>query len=89
MHTLALLMVPKLSVTGAKSSRASQLFLSGIAVFSGSVYAFVLTEKKWLTYVTPFGGFMFISGWICMAYEYITDGSNKDGRDSDEENKLQ
>jgi uncharacterized membrane protein YgdD (TMEM256/DUF423 family) len=46
---------------------AGWLFLSGIVLFSGSLYLLALTgQRKWGA-VTPFGGLAFIAGWICLA----------------------
>lgn len=43
------------------------LFVTGILVFSGSLYLLALLDLRWLGAVTPLGGIAFISGWICMA----------------------
>jgi len=51
---------------------AGNSFLTGILLFSGSLY--VLTYLKtagrqgldWVGVITPFGGLAFIAGWICM-----------------------
>lgn len=40
---------------------------SGIAIFSGSLYAMALTEMRWLGAVTPIGGSAFIAGWVLVA----------------------
>ena len=44
------------------------LFVAGIALFSGSLYALVLTGVRTLGAVTPFGGVAFIAGWIALGY---------------------
>jgi uncharacterized membrane protein YgdD (TMEM256/DUF423 family) len=44
------------------------LFLTGIILFSGSLYLLVLTDTKWLGAITPLGGVAFILGWILMAF---------------------
>ncbi len=43
------------------------LFLAGIALFSGSLYALALTGARWLGPVTPLGGVLFLLGWLCLA----------------------
>jgi uncharacterized membrane protein YgdD (TMEM256/DUF423 family) len=51
---------------------AGNLFLTGILLFSGSLY--MLTYLKgsarqgfdWVGIITPFGGLAFIAGWLCM-----------------------
>jgi uncharacterized membrane protein YgdD (TMEM256/DUF423 family) len=46
---------------------ASSLFLAGIVLFSGSLYALALSGDHWLGFVTPFGGIAFLGGWIALA----------------------
>jgi len=46
---------------------AARLFLTGITIFSGSLYALAITETRWLGAITPFGGLAMIAGWICVA----------------------
>ncbi len=43
------------------------LFLAGIIVFSGSLYALSLTGVRWLGAITPVGGVMFLAGWALLA----------------------
>ena len=43
------------------------LFLGGIILFCGSLYALALTGVGWLGAVTPVGGVLFIAGWLCVA----------------------
>ena len=52
---------------GAYASGAGWLFLAGIALFSGSLYALALTGVRTLGAITPIGGACFIAGWICLA----------------------
>lgn len=46
---------------------AGWCFLAGIAGFSGSLYAWCLTETRWLVFVTPIGGTVLMIGWLCLA----------------------
>lgn len=46
---------------------AGGLFLTGITIFSGSLYALVLTQNRKLGAITPIGGLAFIGGWIALA----------------------
>jgi uncharacterized membrane protein YgdD (TMEM256/DUF423 family) len=46
---------------------AGWLFLIGVALFSGSLYAMTLTGQRWLGAITPIGGVAFIAGWVCLA----------------------
>jgi uncharacterized membrane protein YgdD (TMEM256/DUF423 family) len=44
------------------------LFLIGIVLFSGSLYALALTGARGFGFVTPFGGLAFIGGWLALAW---------------------
>jgi uncharacterized membrane protein YgdD (TMEM256/DUF423 family) len=46
---------------------AGWLFLAGIALFSGSLYALALGAPKWLGAVAPLGGTAFVLGWLAFA----------------------
>ena len=52
---------------GAYTSGAGWLFLAGIALFSGSLYALALSGVRVLGAITPVGGLCFIAGWVCLA----------------------
>lgn len=45
------------------------LFVIGIVLFSGSLYAMTFLSSDWskLGAITPLGGLAFIAGWICLA----------------------
>ena len=45
---------------------AGWLFVPGTILFSGSLYLLVITQRRWLGAVTPFGGLAFIAGWACL-----------------------
>ena len=53
---------------GSPATTAGWLFLAGIALFSGSLYALVLTNTRALGAVTPLGGVCFMVGWGCLAW---------------------
>lgn len=42
-------------------------FITGILIFSGSLYVLTLTDTGWLGAITPLGGIAFILGWIFLA----------------------
>lgn len=50
---------------------AAALFLLGIALFSGSLYALALTALRPFAYATPFGGIAFLAGWAALGYAAI------------------
>jgi uncharacterized membrane protein YgdD (TMEM256/DUF423 family) len=70
-HALALLAVAILlnnAQTPSKSLVISGwLFIIGIFLFSGSLYALSLKDITYLGIVTPFGGVALICGWIALA----------------------
>jgi uncharacterized membrane protein YgdD (TMEM256/DUF423 family) len=61
-HALAMALAAMAGVRWAPA-----LFLGGVALFCGSLYALALTGATWLGAVTPLGGALFIAGWICLA----------------------
>jgi uncharacterized membrane protein YgdD (TMEM256/DUF423 family) len=44
------------------------LWLAGIILFSGSLYALVLTGSRMFGMLTPLGGVAFILGWLGLAW---------------------
>jgi uncharacterized membrane protein YgdD (TMEM256/DUF423 family) len=46
---------------------AGRLFLAGTVLFSGSLYALVLSGITRFGVVTPVGGGAFLAGWLCLA----------------------
>ena len=76
-HALALLLVAILlgqSQTSSTSLIASGwLFIIGVFIFSGSLYALSLSDIKILGAITPLGGVAFIAGWgalLIAAFSY-------------------
>lgn len=68
-HALALLGVVMALGRWSQSSLAlwaGWLFVAGIIIFSGSLYALTLSGQRWLGAITPIGGVAFIGGWICL-----------------------
>lgn len=47
---------------------AGWLFLAGVVLFSGSLYALALTGVRGFGAVTPFGGLAFLAGWAAFAW---------------------
>ena len=46
------------------------LFLLGIILFSGTLYALAITDIKILGAITPIGGICFIVGWTYIAFQF-------------------
>ncbi|HJQ98511.1 MAG TPA: DUF423 domain-containing protein [Candidatus Polarisedimenticolaceae bacterium] len=69
LHALALLATAWASERwpGGASTAAGWLFLLGIVVFSGSLYALVLSGVRAWGAVTPVGGLCLIAGWLALA----------------------
>lgn len=72
-HTVALLVVGLLlaKFQGGSFSVAGWMFLSGIVLFSGSLYFYSITGIKFLAMITPIGGFAFLIGWVILGYSII------------------
>ncbi len=70
MHALALLAVGWAAARwpGPAVTAAGWLFVAGILLFSGSLYALALTGVRTLGLVTPAGGVAFILGWIALVW---------------------
>ena len=67
-HALALLAVGWLVERGhPRAVLAGRLFIAGIVLFSGSLYALTLASLRWMGAVTPLGGLAFIAGWLVLA----------------------
>ena len=68
-HALAILFV---GVLMEKFSGAIQwsslLMLLGVILFSGSLYAYSLTNIKGFAMVTPIGGLFLLAGWAMLVY---------------------
>ena len=47
---------------------AAWLFVAGMVLFSGSLYALALTGVRGFGAVTPIGGVAFLGGWACLAW---------------------
>eukprot|EP00011_Vannellida_sp_DIVA3-517-6-12_P011864 CAMPEP_0114614114 /NCGR_PEP_ID=MMETSP0168-20121206/5482_1 /TAXON_ID=95228 ORGANISM="Vannella sp., Strain DIVA3 517/6/12" /NCGR_SAMPLE_ID=MMETSP0168 /ASSEMBLY_ACC=CAM_ASM_000044 /LENGTH=171 /DNA_ID=CAMNT_0001825143 /DNA_START=491 /DNA_END=1006 /DNA_ORIENTATION=+ len=64
MHSIALCLV---TLSPRHPSIAGYFFAGGIFLFSGSLYALVLSQVKALGAITPIGGMCFILGWLALA----------------------
>lgn len=70
LHGLGLLLIAAIwsHVSPMPASWAAGLMLAGIVVFSGSLYALVLTGTRVLGAITPVGGLLMIAAWIVLAW---------------------
>ncbi len=53
---------------GTAVNAAGWMFIVGVLIFSGSLYALVLTDTRWLGAITPLGGVALILGWALLAW---------------------
>ena len=60
LHAIALV---GLALYGASNRATYFLFVAGIMLFSGSLYAMALSNVRWLGAITPLGGLCFLAGW--------------------------
>jgi uncharacterized membrane protein YgdD (TMEM256/DUF423 family) len=73
-HTFALLAVAMLfeKFPGAALRYAGICFITGVILFSGSLYILTILEAtdavglRSIGIITPFGGLFLIAGWLCM-----------------------
>ena len=64
-HALALALAA-LCGDGKARRIATLAWVTGIVLFSGSLYALALGAPRWVGIVTPFGGVAFIVGWMAL-----------------------
>jgi uncharacterized membrane protein YgdD (TMEM256/DUF423 family) len=67
-HSLGILFIALLShsLDNINLNLSIWFFISGIFLFSGSLYLLALTDVKWLGAITPIGGMFFILGWFTL-----------------------
>lgn len=72
-HTMALLITGLLvaKIQSGSIIWAGWLFCIGILLFSGSLYLYSTTGIKSLAMITPFGGLIFLAGWIILGYAVV------------------
>ena len=65
-HVLAVLVLSAVFRNNADRwvNRAQASFLVGVGIFSGSLYALVLTDIPALGAITPVGGLLLMLGWL-------------------------
>jgi uncharacterized membrane protein YgdD (TMEM256/DUF423 family) len=64
-HALATIASGLIAVRWASGAAAvaGWCFVAGIVLFSGSLYALALTDRRRLGAITPFGGVLLLIGW--------------------------
>ena len=66
-HSVAAALAGLAALRRPEAARAGWLFLLGVALFSGSLYALVLLDVALLGAVAPLGGLAFFVGWAALA----------------------
>jgi uncharacterized membrane protein YgdD (TMEM256/DUF423 family) len=77
-HGLALLLIGVLLLhvpANAFLRVGAWLFVAGILLFAGSLYALALGAPKGVGAITPFGGLAFIVGWLAIGWAMISETS--------------
>lgn len=76
-HALAMIAVAMVAarIDGPAIRWAGYAFLFGSILFSGSLYALVLTGQRSLGMITPVGGLALIVGWILLGISTIPSSS--------------
>lgn len=65
-HSLALLFTSLLPAGNRLVKLAGWSFTLGMVLFSGSLYLLTLSGIRSFGVITPFGGVLFMCGWICL-----------------------
>ncbi len=75
-HALGLLAVAWATTRwpGGGTTVAGWLFVAGILIFCGTVYALGLGAPRWLGAITPIGGLSFLAGWLLLAWAAFRGG---------------
>jgi uncharacterized membrane protein YgdD (TMEM256/DUF423 family) len=74
-HALALLAVGWAAYRwpGATVHAAGWLFIVGIVIFCGTVYALAFGSPRWFGAITPIGGLSLIIAWALLAWAAFTE----------------
>jgi uncharacterized membrane protein YgdD (TMEM256/DUF423 family) len=67
LHAVALLAVALGAERLARPRAIATLWLAGVVIFSGSLYALALTGVGTLGAITPVGGLLLMAGWVTLA----------------------
>ncbi|MDD4913807.1 MAG: DUF423 domain-containing protein [Methylococcales bacterium] len=67
-HALALGLIALLPAS-RRLHWAGYLLVTGIVLFSGSLYLLAILDIGWLGMITPLGGLSFLLAWGLLAYE--------------------
>ncbi|KQW72142.1 hypothetical protein ASE17_04555 [Phenylobacterium sp. Root77] len=69
LHALAVFAAVSVVKAGGRLARVTPpLFLAGVVIFSGSLFAMALGAPRWFGAITPIGGTLFLIGWAVLAW---------------------
>jgi uncharacterized membrane protein YgdD (TMEM256/DUF423 family) len=66
-HAVALLAVSLGAEKLARPRAVGTLWVAGVVIFSGSLYALAITGVGMLGAITPIGGLLLMAGWVTLA----------------------
>jgi uncharacterized membrane protein YgdD (TMEM256/DUF423 family) len=73
MHSISTFACATFMQIGARRARfAPGFFLSGIVLFSGSLYAMAMGGPRMLGAITPIGGILLLIGWAVLVWAALT-----------------
>jgi uncharacterized membrane protein YgdD (TMEM256/DUF423 family) len=68
MGLLVVSILPRLGIVSVNAgSWVCAFLLTGVVIFSGSLYLLAVTGIRGLGAITPLGGLSFIAGWVLLA----------------------
>jgi len=77
-HVLAIIGLVVISkVFNLELKWSINLMITGILIFSGSLYTLCLTDISWLGAITPIGGVCFIIGWLLIPAKLINQSTQE------------
>ena len=69
LHALAVFASVIVVNAGGRLARITPpIFLSGVIIFSGTLFAMALGAPRWFGAITPIGGVLFMLGWALLAW---------------------
>lgn len=79
LHGLGLILIGLLNKHGVTRGNTASaiIMLSGIILFSGSLYLLTLTGTRWLGMITPIGGACFLIAWLILGISHLTATDHK------------
>jgi uncharacterized membrane protein YgdD (TMEM256/DUF423 family) len=74
-HALGLLLLGLIAQTGRESAQlrwSARLMVTGIVLFSGSIYLLTAGAPRWFGMVAPVGGLSFMAAWALLAWHALS-----------------